>query len=204
LTGPDLWSLAEREGATPRVQKGITEGILFAAQLHRVDPAALPDLVVHDYANDPYLPAPAELHDRLNQRRRTIVLGGLEVRNFKQDRADGQWLFFDPHEAVIGAPEEDFTRYILSLLMINWGRHADCRIWSHFDYPQLLKIYETGRGAPLDRGLLAYMFRRNTAERRFRAGRAMRKLPWLMRGGARAYERLFFWQVRRWAGRHGL
>ncbi len=79
------------------------------------------------------------LNDRLCQRPRVIVLGGLEVRNFKQAGTDGQWRFFDPHDAVLGAPEDDFARYILSLLMITWGRHATCRIWTHFDYQRLVR-----------------------------------------------------------------
>jgi hypothetical protein len=203
LTGPDLWALAKAEGATPRVQKGITHGVVFAARLHRLDPTAISGLTVHDYATDPYLPAPVELHDRLRQRRRTIVLGGFEVRNFRQDRP-GQWKFFDPHEAVLGMPEDDFARYILSLLMVNWGRHANCRIWTQFDYRQLLRVYETTRGPPLDHELLAYMFRRNIAERQHRARGAARRLPRLMQRLARAYEELYFWQVRRWGAGYGL
>jgi hypothetical protein len=204
LTGPDLWMLAKEEGVTPRVRSAIAHGVVLAAQLHRLDPAVVPDLAVHDYANDPYLPAPARLRDRLSQRQRTIVLAGLEVRNFKQDRADGRWLFFDPHHAVLGAPEDDFTRYILSLLMMNWGRHADCRIWTRFDYHELVAAYETARGVPLDHELLAYMFRRNIARVRSEV-RAFGDWSRLMvRVAARAYEDVFFWQIRRWGGRYGL
>jgi hypothetical protein len=204
LTGPDLWMIAKEEGATPRVQKAIERGIVLAALLHRLDPTIVGDLAAHDYANDPYLPAPKELADRLKRRRPTIVLGGLEVRNFKQDRADGQWLFFDPHKAVLGAPEDDFTRYILSLLMINWGRHANCRIWTRFDFQKLVCVYEEARGTALDHGLLRYMFQRNIARVRSDvwAFNDWSRIP--LRVAARAYEQLFFWQVKRWGGRYGL
>lgn len=204
LSGPDLWALAKQEGATPRVQKAIIHGVVLAARLHRLNPAALPDLAVHDYANDPYLPAPEELHDRLSQRPRTIVLGGLDVRNFKQDRADGRWLFFDPHTAVLGAPEDDFTRYILSLLMINWGRHADCRIWTRFDLHQLLRVYEEARGASLDHSLLTYMFERNMVRVRSDVRTFGDWSRFMRRVAARAYEEVFFWQIRRWGGHYGL
>jgi hypothetical protein len=204
LTGPDLWTLAKREGATAQVRQAVSEGVMFAARLHGLDPARVPGLMVHDYANDPYLPAPEELHDRLRQRRPTIVVSGLDVRNFKQDRPDGQWLFFDPHTAEIGVPEDDFARYILSLLMINWGRHADCRIWTKFDYCELVDIYEKTGGAPLDRALLTYMFARNVARVRSDVWAVGDWSRWLRRAAARAYEKLFFWQVMRWGGQHGL
>lgn len=204
LTGPDLWVLAKEKWATPPVHKGLSHAALFAAELHRLDPTAMPGLAVHDYANDPYLPAPEELQDRLQQRRRTIVLRGFEVRNFRQDRPGGQWKFFDPHEAVLGMPEDDFARYILSLLMINWGRHGNCRIWTRFDYRQILRVYETTRGASLDQELLVYMFRRNIAERRHRARRATCALSPFMWRLARAYEKLYFWQISRWGAGYGL
>jgi hypothetical protein len=201
LTGMDLWALARREGATPRARAAIIQG---AARLHLLGPEAVPGLPVHDYANDPYLPAPERLRERLRRRPRTIVLTGLEVRNFKQACADGPWQFFDPHDAALGAPEDDVARYVLSLLMVTWGRHANCRIWTWFDYRELVRAYEAERGAPLDRELLAYMFRRNIAKRRSDVRGSTRDLTWSMQVAARAYEALFFWQVRMWGGRHGL
>ena len=204
LTGPDLWTLARQEGATSRVRNAISEGVVFAAKLHRLDLASVPGLTVHEYADDPYLPAPEELHDRLSQRRPAIVLGGLDVRNFKQNRPAGRWLFFDPHVAELGAPEDDFARYILSLLMINWGRHADCRIWTQFDYRELVDIYERTRGSPLDEHVLAYMFARNIARVRTDVWAVGDWSRWLQRAAARGYEKLFFWQVMRWGGQHGL
>jgi len=204
LQGPDLWRLAQRVGGTPEVQAALAQGLVLAARLHRLDPATVPDLPVHDYAQDPSLPAPKELHDRLRRRPRTIVVGGLEVRNFMQDVNDGQWKFFDPHETVLGAPEDDVARYILSLLMIDWGRHARCRIWTRFNYQHLLQAYEAARGTSLDQQLLAYMFQRNVARRRNEARDSTRDLPWFMHMAARAYEGLFFRQVREWGSRHDL
>ena len=137
LRGPDLWRMAEREGRTAQVQAGISQGLVLAAKLHRLDPKEIPDLPVHDYLNDPHLPAPDAVNARLCRRTRVIVFGGLEVRNFKQASTDGQWRFFDPHDAVLGAPEDDFARYILSLLMIKWGRHATCQLWTRFTISSL-------------------------------------------------------------------
>ena len=204
LVGPDLWALAKQQGATKRVEEAIKHGVVFAAQLHRLDPATVPGLTVHDYANDPYLSAPEQLRDRLGQRQQTIVLGGLDVRNFKQDRPAGRWLFFDPHTAQVGAPEDDFARYILSLLMINWGRHLDCRIWTQFDYHELAAVYENTRGASLDHDLLAYMFARNIARVRSDVWASYDWSLWLRRAAARAYEKLFFWQAMRWGAQYGL
>ena len=204
LTGPDLWSMAREEGTTPRVRKAITHGVVLAAQLHRLDPTAVRDLAVHDYANDPYLPAPEELSKRLGQRRQAIVLGGLDVRNFKQDCEGGRWLFFDPHHAELGAPEDDFARYILSLLMINWGRNARCRIWTQFDFQELVGAYEEAGGVFLDREVLGYMFQRNIARVRSDVWAFGDWSRFVRRVAARAYEALFFWQVRKWGGHHGL
>jgi hypothetical protein len=198
LLGQDLWRLARQEGGTAEVQAAITQGLELAARLHNLDPATVPNLPVHDYANDPYLPAPKELLDPLRQKRRSIILAGFEVRNFMQDRPGGQWKFFDPHEAMLGAPEDDFARYVLSLLMINWGRNLHCRAWTHFDYPRLVRVYEAARGGHLEQDVLAYMFQRNIAARRFGARRATGKLPWFMRVAARSYEELFFRQVEKW------
>jgi hypothetical protein len=198
LLGQDLWRLARRQGGTTEVQAAIAQGLQLAARLHNLDPATVPNLPVHDYAKDPYLSAPKELQDHLRQRRPAIVLVGYEVRNFMQDRPGGQWKFFDPHEAMLGAPEDDFARYVLSLLMINWGRNARCRAWTHFNYGQLVQTYETARGARLDRDLLAYMFERNVAARRYGARRSARALPWVMRVAARSYEEIFFRHVEKW------
>ena len=204
LTGADLWALARREGATPRVRTAIIHGLKLAARLHLLAPDAVPALPIHDYSSDPYLPAPERLRGRLRRRPRTIVITGLEVRNFKEACAGGPWRFFDPHDAVLGAPEDDVARYILSLLMVTWGRHADCRIWSRFDYGELIRAYEAERGALLDGELLAYMFQRNIAMRRCQVRGSTRDLPWVMQVAARAYEALFFWQVGLWGSRHGL
>jgi hypothetical protein len=198
LLGQDLWRLARRQGGTAEVRAAIAQGLALAARLHNLDPAAVPDLSVHDYAQDPYLPAPRSLHSHLRQRRSAIILTGFEVRNFRQDHVGGQWKFFDPHAAMLGAPEDDFARYILSLLMINWGRHVRCRVWTDFNYGDLVRTYDAARGASLEHEVLAYMFQRNIAERRFGARRATRQLPWVMRLAARSYEEVFFRKVQQW------
>jgi hypothetical protein len=204
LHGPDLWSLAKEKGDSLPVRAGIARTLVLAARLHRLGLSAIPDLPEYDYAKDPWVPSSTEPHGRVCERPRTIVLTGLEVRNFKQASVPGAWKFFDPHTAALGVPEDDVARLVLSLLMIRWGRNPDCRIWTAFDFHQLMQVYEKESGAPLDKELLASMFQRNIAWRRYEARCMARVLPSLVRAAALAYERLFFWQVRRWGDRHGL
>jgi hypothetical protein len=202
LTGDDLGALlrrGEQAGAA-----ALESAMAMAGRLHRADGAALAGLPVHDYAADPYSPAPPALAALLRTRRPTLVVRGFEVRNFMTDRPGGELRFFDPHELVLGAPEEDVTRFLVSLLMLNWGRHANVLAWRRFDAARLIEVYEAARGARLDREVLAYTFALNTAMRRAHGRRAAAELGgWKTRAGA-LYGRAYFWQIAAWGRRHGL
>ena len=70
----------------------------------------------------------------IESQQKTIVVLGFEVRNFKRIYPNGSFNFFDPHHLLIGVPEDDFCRYLLSLLMLNWGNNTNFLIWRKFDY----------------------------------------------------------------------
>ncbi len=202
LAGDDLSALLRRRD--PSGPSALEAAMALAGRLHRAGGAALAGLPVHDYAGDPYRPAPPAIVARLRARPRTLVVRGFEVRNLMTDRPGGALRFFDPHEIVLGAPEEDVTRFLLSLLMLNWGRHAKALAWKRFDAARLIGVYEAASGVPLDRELLAYTFALNAAMRRAHGRRAAAELGGWQAWAAALYGRAYFWQIGNWGRRHGI
>jgi len=202
LTGDDMVT-ALRRGDEER-DAALEAALSLIGRLHRAEGAALEGVTAHDYAENPYLPAPPALRERLGARPRTLVVRGFEVRNFRAERPGGAWRFFDPHQADLAAPEEDVARFVVSLLMLNWGRHANVRAWDRFVPERLISTYEGARGLRLDREVLAYAFALNVAMRRFHSRGRTAGLAGARALAAAAYRKAYFWQIERWGRRHGL
>jgi hypothetical protein len=181
------------------VQDLIAQAIGFAADVHTgctAQPCALTPF--KEYRANPYLPQ-GDLGQSL---RRTLVVFGFEARNFRLDE-EHRLRFFDPHEMVIGYPEEDLTRFILSLLMLTWGDSALPIPWTNFDPHKILDDYRLRTGY-LDSGALHYCWAMNVAMRRQHAMAAIRRMPAYARPMALLYLQTFFHSVKRWSKTHGL
>jgi hypothetical protein len=198
IPGVDAVRVARAAGAGGELQEALEAGVSLAGRLHRPGVAVLAERPVYDYGADPYLPAHEAVLERLRSRPRSLVVEGFEVRNFRREDATGRWKFFDPHNVLLGVPEQDFTQYVLSVLMINWGRNVRCRTWTRFDYPALREAYERARGEALDPLLLQYSFRRNVRVRMARALYWANRLGGVHRLGALTYAKIYFAQIRSW------
>jgi len=202
LTGDDMPAALRRDEAER--EAALDAAMALIGRLHRVDAAALDGIPVHDYAANVYLPAPPALQERLRAHPRALVVRGFEVRNFRAERPGGEWRFFDPHQLDLAAPEEDVTRFIVSLLMLNWGRHANVLAWDGFELSRLVSVYERTRGEHLDHDVLAYTFALNTEMRRFHSRLRTAHLRGPRALAADVYGRTYFWQIERWGKRHGV
>ena len=136
--------------------------------------------------------------------RKTLVVRGYEVRNLRVAEPSKLLRFFDPHQIEIGFPEEDISRFALSLLMLRWGRGRVVGIWDRFSLAELVAKYEEASGVLVDWVLLKYSFRWNSEMRSKNAGAIVRRMRWWMRPSADAYRRLFFKNVQRWAEKNGV
>lgn len=188
LSGPDLRSLLISRASAERHEAALRSAMRLLARLHHGDPAGHP---VKDYRRDGFLaPSPAVL-ERMAQRRRTLVVTGFEARNFRFDRARDAWCFFDPHHVWSGHPEEDFARFMISLLMIR-GRRSGLRLWTRFDRHRLRAAYESLAPARLDDTLLNYFLDEELAMRRFHAVKLARRAPAATRAFVMAYTRFYY------------
>lgn len=193
LSGPDMraWLLGDAPSA--QLETALHGAMRLLAHLHRGEAAGYP---VKDYARDAFLaPSPALL-DRMAARTRTLVVTGFEARNFRFDRSRGAWCFFDPHHVWIGHPEEDFARFMISLLMIR-GRRSGPRAWTAFDRFRLREAYEALAPAKLDDTLLNYFLDEELAKRRFHATKLARRMPPATRPFVMAYTRFYYQRLQR-------
>jgi len=204
LSGPDLRPMLQQQrgaaGARHRA-KALRKAMLVLAQLHR----ARPELAVYppkDYLRAGYLVPDAEVARRIGERERTLFIGGFEVRNFRYDRDRDGWFFFDPQHVYLGMPEDDLARFIISLLMINWGQGGSVRLWQGFDVEDLLSAYEDAAGFLLDGALLTYFLRETIAMRRHFAQKALRNMKGAKRAIGRPYLAAYFMQLTHWAANH--
>jgi hypothetical protein len=205
IEGDDLMDRLRRGASGREAQALCEEAIALCGRLHRIEPGSLKRVAHHDYRADPFVPAPEAVLRRIRRRGLRLVVRGFEARNFRMDAGRGCLVFFDPHELVQGAPEEDFTRFVLSLLMIGWGRRGRPTAWTQFDLDSLSAAYERASGEPLDPALARYGFDLNLRMRRTHAHRAiaaMRAGP--MRLAATAYAWSHFRQIDAWRRRHEL
>lgn len=204
LSGPDLRPMLQQQhgagGARHRAH-ALRKAMVVLAQLHRArtNPADYP---VKDYLHDGYLVPDAEVARRIGERERTLFIGGFEVRNFRYDEERDDWFFFDPQHVYLGMPEDDVARFVISLLMINWGQGGGVTLWQGFDVENLLAAYEDAAGFLLDGTLLTYFLRETIAMRRHFAEKALRNMVGARRVIGRPYLAGYFMQLNHWAANH--
>jgi hypothetical protein len=206
LSGPDMHPMLRqmRGAADARRRTGaLREAMVLLAQLHgaKRDTADYP---VKDYLHNGYLVPDVAVTRRIGERDRTLFISGFEVRNFRFDHHRDGWFFFDPQHVFLGMPEDDLARFVISLLMINWGQGGSVRLWQDFSASDLLSIYETASGRSLDRILLNYFLRETIAMRRYFAQKALRNMRGAKRVLGAPYLSAYFMQLNRWAANNEL
>lgn len=193
LSGPDMRSVLIGRASNEQREASLHGAMRLLARLHHGKAAGYP---VKDYRRDGFLaPSPAVL-ERMAGRPRTLVVTGFEARNFRFDRSCNAWRFFDPHHVWIGHPEEDFARFMISLLMIR-GRRRGLRLWTRFNRFRLRSAYESLAPAQLDDTLLNYFLFEELAMRRFHAIKLARRTPAMARAFLMAYTRLYYHRLQR-------
>ncbi|MGH8113437.1 MAG: hypothetical protein ACREPS_00070 [Rhodanobacteraceae bacterium] len=193
LTGPDMYVLLMSNPAHERRESCLRDALQLLARLHHDSGAGHP---MKDYRRDSFLPPNREVLDCMERRKRTLVITGFEARNIRFDSNRAAWFFFDPHHLWRGFPEEDFARFLVSLLMIR-GRRGGPRPWTSFDRFGLLSTYENFAPAKLDRNLLNYFLHEQLAMRRSHAMKSARQLPTPSRVFGVAYTQFYYRQLRR-------
>ncbi|HEX5488257.1 MAG TPA: hypothetical protein VFX04_03805 [Rhodanobacteraceae bacterium] len=200
LSGPDLRVMLRRRGGAQGAT-GLREAMSLLARLH-----AAGDAVSHypskDYLVDNHLSPDADVLRRISECGRTLCIEGFEVRNFRYDRDRNEWSFFDPQVVHRGVPENDLARFLVSLLMVNWGKGGSPKIWTGFESPDLVSTYEHAASRPVDKILLNYFLHETIAMRRHFAERALRAMHGVPRLLGRPYLAAYFLQLEKWATSH--
>lgn len=201
LSGPDMRAMLRAGDASPAQRAaGLHEAMLLLARLHAATDAAS-RYPLKDYL-DGFLRPDAEVVRRIAESDRTLCIEGFEVRNFRYDDHRDKWIFFDPQIVHRGVPENDLARFMISLLMVNWGKGGSSKIWREFDPGDLVSTYEHASARTADRILLGYFLRETIAMRRHFAEKALRSLHGAWRFLGRPYLIAYFRQLQMWAGSH--
>jgi len=206
LSGPDMRPMLQqaRDPADARRRTvALGEAMAVLVQLHGAR-REVSNYPVKDYLHNGYLAPDADVARRIAERERTLFIGGFEVRNFRFDRHRDGWFFFDPQHVFLGMPEDDLARFVVSLLMINWGQGGSVRLWQDFDLRDLLAAYENAGARSLDRILLNYFLRETIAMRKRFAEKALRNMSTAKRALGRPYLAAYFMQLNHWAAHHEL
>lgn len=203
LSGPDLRELLRRRGASKAERTAaLRDALSLLARLHGVGTDAISHYPLKDYRVGGHLQPDAEVLRRIREGPRTLCIEGFEVRNFRFDQRRRAWRFFDPQIVSRGVPENDIARFIVSLLMVNWGKGGSPRIWRDFQIDDLISAYERVASRSVDPILLKYFLHETIAMRRHFAEKALRSLRGVSRILGRPYLSGYFLQLERWAARH--
>ncbi|WHZ20050.1 MAG: hypothetical protein OJF55_002199 [Rhodanobacteraceae bacterium] len=204
LSGPDMRAMLQMRGCTSAQRAAaLRDAVTLLARLHAETGEAL-DYPVKDYLRHSYLTPDAEVLARITARERTLFIGGFEVRNFRFDRQRNAWFFFDPQHVFLGIPEDDLARFVISLLMVNWGKGGSLRIWRDFDVTDLVATYQQASARTQDPLLLNHCLRENIAMRRHFAEKALRGMHGAGRLIGRPYLSAYFLQLEKWVAKHEL
>lgn len=203
LSGPDMTEILKNRKDDGVVQKSIESAVSLLGRLHQKS-TGVSVFHVHDYGNNPFTRASCELLPQISAKKKSVVIYGFEVRNFRFDKTKEQWIFFDPHNICQGLPEEDFARFVVSLLMVNWGENHKCNIWQRFNLKTLIDVYEDSASSSLDRQLLQYAFSLVLAMRRHNAVKSVYTMGCLKRIFARVYLEVYFYQMNKWVEKNAV
>lgn len=202
LSGPDMCALLQMRGSSAaRRTAALRDAVLLLARLHAETSKAM-DYPAKDYLRHSYLAPSAEMLARIAARSRTLFISGFEVRNFRFDRQRNAWFFFDPQHMFLGMPEDDLARFVVSLLMVNWGKGGSLGIWRGFDVGDLVATYERASARTLDKLLLNHFLRETIAMRRHFAEKALRGMRGAGRLIGRPYLSAYFLQLEKWVTKH--
>ena len=205
LSGPDLRVML-RSRNTEAVERAaaLRESMVLLARLHTATRGTVAPYPAKDYLHAGYLVPDEQVAMRIAQRERSIFIGGFEARNFRFDSREDGWYFFDPQHMFLGMPEDDLARFVISLLMLNWGKGGSLKLWQDFRFDELVSIYEGAAARALDRVLLNYFLRETVAMRRHFAEKALRSMGAARRVLGRPYLAAYFLQLEQWVTNHEL
>ena len=205
MSGPDMRVMLQQFGHANRQQgtAALRQAMVVLAQLHAATPDTL-DYPLKDYMRNGYLVPDATVAKRIDARARALFVGGFEVRNFRFDDRHNGWFFFDPQHVYLGMAEDSVARFVISLLMINWGQGGTLSSWQAFDVHDLLSAYEAAADCAVDRVLFNYFLRETIAMRRHVAEKALRNMHGIKRLFGRPYLAVYFLQLSQWAAKHEL
>lgn len=204
LSGPDMRAMLRQRGiASKQRAAALRDAVTLLARLHAETGDAV-DYPAKDYLRNSYRAPSAEVLARIAGCRRTLFIGGFEVRNFRFDRQRDAWIFFDPQHVLVGMPEDDLARFIVSLLMVNWSKGGSLRIWRGFDVADLVATYEHASARTPDKLLLNHFLHETIAMRRHFAEKALRGMHGAGRLIGRPYLSAYFRQLEKWVTRHEL
>lgn len=194
IGGQDLRDVLMRGRSPIALTNVLSQAIDILVAIHAFAPEGDGRLVPYkDYRSNPYL---REMQQSMSARR-TLVTFGFEVRNLRVDE-HGVLRFFDPHELCFGYPEEDLTRFVLSLLMLTWGQLRYPKPWVGFSLTDLLDSYRSKSRALIDPARFQYCAGMNTEMRKAHSLNAIAEMQWLKKPVAMLYRSYFFRQVNEW------
>jgi hypothetical protein len=199
ISGPDMRD-ALLEGNVV-VRDSIRGAICALAELHAKDAGQFPE--VEMYGDEHYYVLPdSDIRARIEARKKCLVIDGFEARNFRFDNRTNQWRFFDPHRVRRGIPECDIARFVVSLLMLTWGRSFRFWIWQDFNLEELIEVYEERTGSVVDRQVLRFFLREQTEMRKYFATKSVLSMGWPVKLVAMLYMNVFFSQIFNWTKKH--
>jgi hypothetical protein len=202
LSGPDLRERLLQHGPGIGRAAALHDAVSLLARLHAAT-EAVSHYPLKDYLVDVFLNPDADVLRRIEECRRTLCIEGFEVRNFRYDAHRHAWMFFDPQVVSRGVPENDLARFIISLLMVSWGKGGSPKIWTHFDIGDLVSIYAHAASRSIEPVLLNYFLHETIAMRRHFAEKALGALHGVSRWIGRPYLSAYFAQLERWVERSG-
>lgn len=202
LSGPDLRERLLRHGSAADRAAALRDAVSLLARLHAAS-EAVSRYPLKDYLVDVFLNPDADVLRRIEERRRTLCIEGFEVRNFRYDQRRGAWIFFDPQVVSRGVAENDLARFIVSLLMVTWGKGGSPKIWTHFDMDDLVSTYARAASRSIDPVLLDYFLHETIAMRRHFAEKALGALRGVSQWLGRPYLSAYFVQLKKWTERTG-
>ena len=203
LSGPDMRVVLQSDATHEQRATCLREAMVLLARFHSAV-GNVGRYPVKDYQRDNHLTPNAAITERIAARNRTLVISGFEVRNLRFDQTRKAWRFFDPHHVKRGMPEEDFARFVVSLLMVNWGRDGTLRCWSDFDMDDLLAMYERAASINLDKALLDHFLRQTVVMRKSFAMKALRTMKPAQRIIGWPYLMMYFQQIEKWSSAHAV
>lgn len=198
VRGRDLLDILRNEEMSIEQRDDLLEdGVGICAAWHDVESQSISGISEYDYAASPFLKLSESELEVIRKSRKTLISQGFEVRNLRYSSEDGNVRFFDPHILNWGMAEEDFARFIVSLLMLNWKTRRPW-IWKRFQLNRLLSSYESISVKPLSRDVLELAFRHVVAMREYHGKKRVSIAAAWIRPVMSFYCYAYFRQMRSW------